>query len=201
MDPTVETLCNQLSRSKLVTPEQVRSFYQRWKQSAGADASDVAKFTSWLAANQVATEYQLGVIQRGNAQQLFLGPYTLLERVGKGRMAGVYKAIHRLGQLVAIKVLPPSKTKDPQILGRFQREARLAVRLQHPNIVRTYQAGVANNLYYLVMEYLEGETLQELLQRRGKLPAAEAVRLVHQALLGLQHLFEQALIHRDLKPA
>ena len=93
-------------------------------------------------------------------------------------MAGVYKAVHRLGQIVAIKVLPPSKVKDPQTFGRFQREARLALRLKHPNVVRTFQIGEADGLHYLVMEYLEGETLDDVLERRGKLPPAEAVRVV-----------------------
>src|SRR5262249_46314099 len=118
----------------------------------------------------------------------------------KGRMAGVYKAVHSLGQVVAIKVLPPSKAKLPQLLARFQREARLALRLKHPNVVRAFQMGEANGLHYLVMEYLEGETLDEVLQRRGKLPAVEAVPLIYQALLGLEHIHKQGLVHRDLKP-
>jgi serine/threonine protein kinase len=115
-------------------------------------------------------------------------------------MAGVYRAIHPLGQEVAIKVLPPSRARKPQALRRFQREARLALRLQHPHIVRAYHLGQSQRLHYLVMEYLEGETLEEVLQRRGKLTPAEAIRLVHQALLGLQHIHEKGLIHRDLKP-
>ena len=108
---------------------------------------------------------------------------------------------HQLGQVVAIKVLPPSRSKDPQTLGRFQRETRLAVRLKHPNVVRSFQVGQHKGLHYLVMEYLEGQTLDTVLQRRKKLPVNEAVRLVHQCLLGLQHIHEQGLVHRDLKPA
>ena len=102
-------------------------------------------------------------------------------------MAGVYKAVHRLGQVVAVKVLPPSKAKDAQLLARFQREARLAMKLKHPNVVRTFQVGETGGLYYLVMECLEGETLDDVLQRRKRLPPAEAVRVVYQALLGMQH--------------
>ena len=64
-------------------------------------------------------------------------------------MAGVYKAVHRIGQVVAIKVLPPSKVKDAQAFGRFQREARLAVKLKHPNVVRTFHTGQADKLHYL----------------------------------------------------
>ncbi len=115
-------------------------------------------------------------------------------------MAGVYKAVHALGQVVAIKVLPPSRARLPQLLGRFKREARLAMSLDHPNVVRSFQVGEANRLHYIVMEYLEGETLEEVL-RGAALASAEAVRLMHQALLGLQHIHEQGIIHRDLKPA
>src|SRR5262249_20791579 len=131
----------------------------------------------------------------------FLGEYKILDRIGRGRMAGVYKAVHQLGQVVAIKVLPPSKAKDPRTLGRFTREARLALKLKHPNVVRAFQVGEVNGLHYLVMESLEGEPLEEVLQRRKRLSPAEAVRVVHQALVGLQHIHEQGLVHRDLKPS
>src|ERR1044072_5900720 len=99
-------------------------------------------------------------------------------------MAGVYRAKHKLGQVVAIKVLPPSKAKDPTLLARFQREARLAVKLRHPNVVRTFRGGAAGELHYLVMEYLDGETLEDVLQRRSRFPPPEAVRLIYQALQG-----------------
>jgi serine/threonine protein kinase len=88
----------------------------------------------------------------------------------------------------------------PTVLARFQREAHLAMRLQHPNVIRTFQAGEHHGTHFLVMELLQGETLKDLLLRRGRLPAPEAVRLIYQALLGLQHVHEQGVIHRDLEP-
>jgi serine/threonine protein kinase len=201
MGPSVEHVCNLLARSKLLSAEEIRGLHQRWRSEAARSADDVAAFSKWLVARQYVTEYQSNLLLRGKVDHIFLGPYKILERVGKGRMAGVYKAVHTLGQVVAVKVLPPSKARDPQLLARFQREARLALRLKHPNVVRTFQTGVFDGLHYMVMEYLDGETLEEVLQRRGRLPVAEAVRLLHQALLGLQHLHELGLVHRDLKPA
>jgi serine/threonine protein kinase len=201
MQPTVEALCNGLARSRLLQPEDVRKLHRRWLDEAGDRAGDTTEFSRWLVARRYITEYQLGVVQRGHGDSLFLDQYTILERIGKGRMAGVYRAVHRLGPTVAIKILPPSKAKVPQVLARFQREARLALALNHPNVVRTFQTGEADGLHYLVMEHLEGETLEDVLRRRGKLPPGEAARLVYQALLGLQHLHEQGLVHRDLKPA
>src|SRR5207247_6466585 len=196
---SVESLCNALSRHGLLPPDAVRKLYQRWQDEQGG--SEVQAFTRWLAENRYVTEYQAGVLGRGNADSLLLGPYTVIERVGRGRMAGVYGATHRLGQVVAVKVLPPSKAKDPTTLARFKREARLARKLNHPNVVRTFQVGAHNGLHYLVMEYLEGETLEDVLKRRGLLPPDEAVRLIYQAPLGLQHLSDKGMVHRDIKPA
>jgi serine/threonine protein kinase len=198
---SVESLCNELARSRLLAADEIRKVRQAWLAEAGDKSGDLDQFGKWLVGRQYLTDYQLGVLLRGHGFRLFLNQYKLLERIAKGRMAGVYRAVHQLGQAVAIKILPPSKARDPRLLARFRREARIAVALQHPNVVRTFQAGVADGVYYLVMEHLEGETLRDMLRRRGKLPPAEASRLVHQALLGLQYLHEQGVVHRDLEPA
>ncbi len=201
MEFTVENICGLLIRSRLLAPEDVRSAYQRWLTEARDDVNNVNQFIRWLVANNSLTEYQGNLIAKGHADSFFLDQYKILDRLGRGRMAGVYKATHHLGQVVAIKVLPPSKSENPQMLARFQREARLALKLKHPNVVRSFQVGEANGLHYLVMEYLEGETLEDVLQRRKKLNINEAVRAIYQALLGLQHIYEQGMVHRDLKPA
>jgi Leucine-rich repeat (LRR) protein len=200
MENSFEAICTLLVRTRLMAEAEVQALLQRWRNETGG-AGDAAQFGKWLVDRGYVTAYQADRLLRGHTDNYFFNEYRLLDRLGQGRMAGVYKAVHRLGQVVAIKVLPPSKVKDPQAFGRFQREARLALRLKHPNVVRTFQTGRVNNLHYLVMEYLEGETLEEVLARRGKLPPDEAVRLVWQALQGLQHLHERDMVHRDLKPA
>jgi serine/threonine protein kinase len=201
MDLSVQNVFGLIIRSKLLSADEARAMFDRWQADAKDKADNVAEFARWMVANQYLTEYQATLLARGHADCFFLNQYKILDRLGKGRMAGVYRAVHRLGQTVAIKVLPPSKAKDPHLLARFQREARLAMKLKHPNVVRTFQVGSTSGLYYLVMECLEGETLDEVIQRRKKLPIAEAVRIAHQALLGLQHLHEQGMVHRDLKPS
>ncbi|HYT87810.1 MAG TPA: serine/threonine-protein kinase [Gemmataceae bacterium] len=201
MEFTVENVCGLLIRSKLLTPDEVKAMYQRWQSEAKDAVANLPQFVRWLVSRQYVTEYQAALVAKGHADSFFINQYKILERLGRGRMAGVYKAVHHLGQVVAIKVLPPSKGKDPQQLARFQREVRLALKLKHPNVVRSFQIGHLGDLHYLVMEYLEGETLDVVLQRRRKLPPNEAVRLTYQALQGLQHLHEQGLVHRDLKPA
>ena len=201
MDTTVEDLCNVMNRCQFLPAEQIRDLRQRWTQQAGPSAGRIDQFAAWLVDQKVATEYQIGVLSRGNGNQLFVGPYRILERVGRGRLAGVYKATHISGAIVAVKILPPSKAAQPNLLARFQRELGLAVSVRHPNVIRSYHGGENKGLRYLVMEHLEGETLEETLARRKRLPVAEAVGVVHQALLGLQAIHEQNLVHRDLRPA
>jgi serine/threonine protein kinase len=201
MEFTVENLCGLLIRSKLLNPDDVKTMYQRWLAEAKGAAGDSARFGRWLVTNRYVTDYQASLIVKGQADHFFINQYKVLDRLGRGRTAGVYKAIHHLGQVVAIKVLPPSKSRNPQHLGRFRREAQLAQLLKHPNVVRTFQVGEAQDLHYLVMEYLEGETLDDVLQRRKRLPPHEACRIVYQGLQGLQHIHERGLVHRDLKPA
>jgi eukaryotic-like serine/threonine-protein kinase len=198
---TVENICGFLIRSRLMTPDEMRAMYQRWQEKAGAEVSQLPAFLKWLTESGYVTEYQANLLGQGHADHFFLNQYKILERIGRGRMAGVFKAVHNLGQVVAIKVLPPSRAKNSQLLARFEREARLARRLKHPNVVRTFQVGEADGLHYLVMEHLEGETLDDLLRRRKTLPPSEAVGLAHQTLLGLEHLHEQGMVHRDVKPA
>ena len=201
MEFTVENVCGLLIRSKLLTPDEVKTMYSRWQGEAGDGLTNLTQFTRWLVSRGYVTDYQAALVAKGHADSFFINQYKILDRLGKGRTAGVYKAQHQLGQTVAIKILPPSKAQVPQVLARFQREARLALKLKHPNVVRSFQVGTAGELNYLVMEYLEGETLDTVLQRRRRLPPHEAVRLVYQALQGLQHIHEQGLVHRDLKPA
>ena len=198
MEPkTPQDLCNALARSNLHPPDEVRALLKRFLERGTGDA---AAFAGWLKGEGKLSDFQAGLLLRGRWDRLKVDDYVLVDRMGQGRLAGVYEARHRLGQRVAVKILPPSKVADPQVFGRFQRETRLARKLKHPNIVRTFQSGEANGLHYLVMEYLDGETLADVLKRRGHLPALEAVRLIHQALLGLQHLHEEGMVHRDLTP-
>src|SRR5260221_7206682 len=146
MDLTIHNVYGLLIRSHLLSLDDVKEMFARWNHEARESATDVAQFAKWMVANKYLTEYQASLLARGHADGFFLNQYKILDRLGKGRMAGVYKAKHKLGQIVAIKVLPPSKAKEPTLLARFQREVKLALKLRHPNIVRTFQMGVAGAL-------------------------------------------------------
>jgi serine/threonine protein kinase len=204
---TVTEYCGVLARSRLLPAADVAAVADRWRGESKATDAEVDSFRKYLVARRLLTEYQAAMVQRGHAEGFYVGGYVIQDRIGKGQMAGVYKAVHNTGQVVALKVLSASKARNPHLLGRFQREARLLTQLDHPNIVRAFQlASTAGEnggpgVHYIVMEHLEGETLDEVLGRRKKLTPAEAARLVTQALRGLQHLHEKRMVHRDLKPA
>jgi eukaryotic-like serine/threonine-protein kinase len=197
----VQSYAHLLVRSRLLSADKVKDALRRWQEAGKAEPADVDGFRKFLVTQRLLTEYQAALVNRGHTEGFFLDQYEILERIGKGRMAGVYKGRHVLGQTVAIKVLPSSKAKDPAVLARFQREGRLLTRLDHPNVVRAFQVGDSGGRHFVVMEQLEGDTLEEVLARRKRLPPFEAIRIAYQALMGLQHLHEKGMIHRDIKPA
>jgi serine/threonine protein kinase len=127
--------------------------------------------------------------------------YRILRPLGSGGMGCVYKAEHRLMERpVALKVINRELIRDPAAVERFHREVKTAARLAHPNIVTAHDAEQANELHFLVMEYVEGVSLDWLVEQRGRLPMAEACEYVRQAALGLQHAHERGMVHRDIKP-
>ncbi len=130
-----------------------------------------------------------------------LGPYEIVALVGKGGMGEVYRARDpRLGRDVAVKVLRSSAAEDPERLARFEREARAASALNHPNILTIHDVGSQEGRPYLVTELLEGESLREILDR-GPLQASKALEIATQIARGLAAAHERDLVHRDLKPA
>jgi serine/threonine protein kinase len=127
------------------------------------------------------------------------GPYQVVAFVGAGGMGEIYKARDtRLDRTVALKILP--QTNDPDRRQRFEREARAISQLQHPHICTLFDVGNQDGVEYLVMEYLEGQTLAQRLER-GPLPLSDLLRCVAEIAGALDHAHRAAICHRDLKPA
>jgi eukaryotic-like serine/threonine-protein kinase len=130
------------------------------------------------------------------------GRYAVERPLGHGGMATVYLAHDReLDRPVAIKVLGPPLARDEDFVGRFRREATTVARLSHPNIVQIFDLGKEDERLYIVMEYVEGESLAALLARERRLAPAQAVELAQQACLALECAHSEGVVHRDVKPA
>ncbi len=150
-----------------------------------------------------------GLVSRGvltesqdPAYRASLGAYKTIEFLGRGAMGIVLKAYEEdLDRTVALKIIRPDLAGDSMALARFKREARAAAALQHPNIVTVYAVGEEQGVHYLVMEYVEGPTLAELIDQQGPLPAETIRRLIGQLLCGLEAAHQAGLIHRDIKPS
>jgi len=131
-----------------------------------------------------------------------LGEYQLLEKLGEGGMGVVYRARHtKLKRLVALKILPTASIHHRGAIARFEREMEAVGRVNHPNVVQAYDAREVEGTRFLVMEYVDGADLGELVRRRGPLPIPDACELIRQAAAGLQYAHEHGLIHRDIKPS
>lgn len=131
-----------------------------------------------------------------------LREYVILDLVGKGGMAKVYKARHALlDEVRAIKFLRPELRERQECIARFRREAQILVRLRSRHLVMLHEFGtVGNELFFLVMDYLEGESLRKRLRRNSWLPTAETIRVIQQVALGLTEAHKLGIVHRDISP-
>lgn len=130
-----------------------------------------------------------------------LGEYLLLDQLGNSRTGPVFKAQHRtMGRIVAIKLLSLEAMAQPDKLERFRRKVKILGRLDHPNLVTAYDAGQREGIYYLIMEYVDGQDLRALLHQHGPLPLDCAVNYVAQAAAGLGYAHAHGVCHRNVKP-
>jgi serine/threonine protein kinase len=130
-----------------------------------------------------------------------IGDYELTEEIAEGGMGTVYKGRHQeSGRIVAIKVVPANMANNETLLKRFENEFKAANRLDHPNIVRALEFGVLMGRPYLVMEFVEGESLGQRIERDGRMPEAEAIGVIALAAQGLHHAHKHGMVHRDVKP-
>jgi serine/threonine protein kinase len=130
-----------------------------------------------------------------------IGNYDLLEKIAEGGMGAIYRGRRRdSGAIVAIKIMPPHMARNPVLLKRFEQEFRAASRLDHPNIVRALDYSDNGNMPYLVMEFVEGESLGQKLEREGRMSESDAIRIIAQVAQGLHRAHKLNLVHRDVKP-
>ena len=191
-----------LERSGIVADEQLKQQLASLKQKADGRSVKTNELAEHLVESGLITSWHAEKLLAGKYKGFFLGKYKLLRHLGSGGMSSVYLAQHRISeQLRAIKVLPRKKVSDKSYLDRFYLEARAAASLNHPNVVRIYDICNENDTHYMVMEYVQGQDLYELVTAGGAVEIEEAINYVAQAAEGLAHAHERDLVHRDIKPA
>jgi serine/threonine-protein kinase len=192
-----ETFLANLRQSRLLTDEQWEKVVPRLPDTYRGRV--VARA---LVERGVLTRFQAERLLIGRTAGFFLGQYRILEEIGRGGMGRVYKAEHRtMGRVVALKVLAPELLSNPRAVELFQHEVRAAAQLAHPNIVTAYDANRSGGRYFLVLEYVDGPNLAQLVRKRGPLSIGLACDYVRQAAQGLQCAHTLGMLHRDVKPA
>jgi serine/threonine protein kinase len=190
-----EQLLGVLKKSNLLTPEQFDVVRQ-----LAAETADPRLVMSQVVKRGLLTRWQAQQIYSG-VSTLCLGKYKLLDKIGAGGMGTVYRAEHAaMGRIVALKVISRNLTSNPEAVARFHREVHSAARLNHPNIVTAYDADNRGDTHFLVMEHVEGSSLEAWLKQHGRLPIDWACECARQAALGLDHAHKKGMVHRDIKP-
>ncbi|MDW8244044.1 MAG: protein kinase, partial [Thermogemmata sp.] len=188
-------------KSGVVEEERVRKYLKNLAESGTGIPPEPARLAGLMVHDGLLTYFQAEQILQGKYKRFMLGKYKVLEKLGSGGMGQVFLCEHTLmRRRVAIKVLPTSKAQDPAGLERFYREARAIAAVDHPNLVRAYDIDQADNLHFLVMEYVDGISLQDLVAKIGPLPVLRACHYIYGAAVGLKHVHQIGLVHRDIKP-
>lgn len=198
---TIEEFLELVQKSGVVETPRLQGHVDRLR-SVGQLPEDPTKLAAVLVRDGVLTHFQAEQFLQGKWRRFTIGKYKVLERLGAGGMGSVYLCEHMLmRRRVAVKVLPAAKANDSSSLERFYREARAVAALDHPNIVRAYDIDQDDNLHFLVMEHVDGSSLQEIIKKTGPMDVLRTAHYMRQAALGLQHAHETAaLVHRDIKP-
>ncbi len=196
--PSLDEFADSIARSGLVPAGELER--ARGRFSAGTDATVLAQA---LIAGKALTPYQARKLLAGTTKGFFVAGYRILQPLGEGGGGKVFLAAPRDGgPPVALKVLPPKKARElGRALESFQREMDLSRRVRHPNVAKTLEVGEDGGVFYMVLEYVPGESLYNLVKLAGPLPVPRAARLFVKILDGLEAAHQAGLIHRDIKPS
>jgi serine/threonine protein kinase len=190
MTSSVEQLCDKIAERRLLSSADLSRLRARWFRPNRAEVNDVDKFAQWLTVNGYLTAFAVRMLRSGKADLLRLNQYQLLDHLVSGPFAGAYLAVDPLQRHVVLEVLAANRAADPKAVQAFQVAADKARSVRHTNVNLTLDFGEAQGRHYLVREFDEGETLTDILTRRGRLKPIISARLFALALLGLQALHE-----------
>ncbi len=189
-----------LRSSKLLEEDALDRYLIGLENLEGMTAIKLARK---MLQDGLLTSFQADHLLKGRYKNFFIGKYKVLRPLGSGGMSQVFLCEHVvMRHWVALKLLHVSEGNDPSAISRFVREARAAASVNHPNVVRAHDFDQAEGKYhYIVMDYVDGVNLHELVKKLGPLPPEQAANYISQTARGLQHISDCGLIHRDLKPS
>ncbi len=197
---TVDELIDLVLKSGVSEEARLKGYVQKLTDQ-GTKPAEPGKLASQFVKDGILTFFQAEQLLQGKWKRFTIGKYKVLERLGSGGMGQVFLCEHKfMKRRVAVKVLPTAKADDPASLERFYREARAVAAVDHPNIVRAYDIDQDDNLHFLVMEWVDGTNLQDLVKKVGPLDVVRACHYMYGSAVGLQHAHEIGLVHRDIKP-
>lgn len=196
---TVEAFVELLEKSRLIEAAQIEPYVLRLRAEGLSNRpKDLA---AQMLKDGMLTEFQVRQLLMGKWRGFIFGKYKVLEQLGSGGTSSVFLCEHTLlRRHVAIKILPAIRAQNETTLARFYREARAAAALNHPNIVRAFDVDQEGDLHYIVMEFVDGASLYDIVRQHGPMDVTRACHYIRQAACGLQHIHENRLIHRDIKP-
>ncbi|HEY3787295.1 MAG TPA: serine/threonine-protein kinase [Urbifossiella sp.] len=198
---TIPDLLERIRKSKLVPVDRLDGILIGLRAS-GHFPTTTDELLARLVEAGTITQFHADKLAAGKYKGFEIGRYLILDQIGTGGMGQVYLAEHsEMRRLVALKVFPPYASDDAVAKERFLREARAAAALDHPNIVRVFDLCQEGRILFLVMEYVEGISLQALITKFGPLDVSTACHYARQIAFGLQHAHELGYVHRDIKPA
>jgi serine/threonine-protein kinase len=192
-----QTFLRNLRRSGLFSAEQLAHAREL------LPATDRGRLLARALVEQgLLTRFQAERVLVGRTDGFLLDQYVILEELGRGGMGRVYKARHRtMGRVVALKILAPDLTRTERARAMFLREVRAVAQLAHPNLVAAFDANLVGDRYYLVLEYIDGPNLEQLVRARGPLDVGLACDFARQVACGLHCAHKAGMVHRDIKPS
>ena len=198
MAVSAERVSHLLLDLELVKPDDVQA---AWQELGRRDVP-AQEFLKFFIRHDQLTNWQVERLLRGDRRGFFYGPYKVLYLVGAGTFARVYRAVHKkTGQIVALKVLRSRYSEDPIKTEQFLREGRMGLNLRHPNIVPILEVDKHRGRHWIVMEFVEGQNLRDLIRIRRRLSPGESTRLMIDVTNAIRYAHQKGIMHRDLKPS
>ena len=200
MSITVKEAQDRVIASGLLSEHDLECSIEEWRNRSDS-TQDGEGLIHFLSQQGHLTGFEADALIAGHTGPYRLGPYSVREVVATGRLGNVFRAVHdEFQQAVSLKIFPASLSGDQDQMMRMGREARVSVEVDHPNVVRSFHMGKVGEVHFLAFEDLQGETLATTLSYDRKLSVEDASDFIRQAALGLAHLHEREIVHRDVQP-